>query len=103
MLAGILLSALPLVADATDTAPGAAVFARWCVHCHGEQAAAPGRLKLAWTRGVERSVLARRDDLDAAGIRRVVRRGQLEMPGFRPTEISDTELEAVIAWLTRPR
>ncbi|MFT4564869.1 MAG: mono/diheme cytochrome c family protein [Gammaproteobacteria bacterium] len=84
-----------------DSAQGEAVYKQQCTHCHGTQAAAPGRLKLEWSRGIENSVLSERRDLNADSIGRIVRRGQAEMPSFRKTEISDVELDALIGYLNR--
>ena len=79
---------------------GEAVFNRWCVHCHGTEAAMPGRMRLEWNHGKARSVLAERDDLDPAYVRQTVRHGRSEMPSFRITEISEAELNALINYLT---
>ena len=94
------LYAAPGLAEADG---GAVVFARWCAACHGDTPAAPGRLKLAWSRGVELSILTARPDLSAATVRRVVRQGQAEMPAFRKTEISDLELALLVRFLTDER
>jgi (+)-pinoresinol hydroxylase len=93
--------ALLLIASAaaSDDKDGKAVFQRWCGHCHGDQPGAPGRLRLGWNRGEEFARLEQRRDLDAATIARVVRLGQLEMPAFRKTEVSDADLAALIAYL----
>ena len=92
---------LPLAANATEAAGGQAVFMRWCTHCHGAQAAAPGTLRLAWNRGDAPTPLTAREDLSAAYVRQVVRRGLHEMPPFRSTEISPADLDAVVTFLTR--
>src|SRR5690606_13601039 len=52
-------------------------------------------------RGELPAELERRTDLSAAYIEAVVRDGYLSMPFFRPTELSDDDLEALIAYLTR--
>lgn len=96
------LALVPAVTPAEDNR-GAAVFQQWCAHCHDTAPAAPGRLRLAWTRGKDKSILADRTDLDPAYIRKVVRRGQAEMPSFRRTEISKSDLQALVLWLTRDR
>jgi len=46
-------------------------------------------------------VLAERADLTGAGIKTAVRSGMYIMPRFRKTEVSDAELDAIIAYLTR--
>ena len=99
-LIGVML-ALMIATAGADENEGKAVFQRWCVHCHGDQPSAPGRLRLVWNRGEEFSRLAQRHDLDAATIARVVRHGQLEMPALRKTELCDIELATLIQYLTR--
>ena len=47
------------------------------------------------------AVLAERTDLDAAYVKLIVRKGLNFMPFFRKTEVSDTELEAIAAYLAR--
>lgn len=86
---------------AEEVATGERVFQQWCIHCHGEDNSGPGTLRLAWDRGMERSLLTERDDLDGEYIRVVVRRGLDEMPSFRITEISEAELNALVDFLSR--
>jgi mono/diheme cytochrome c family protein len=91
-------------AQAADPPPaGKLVFDRMCAECHAPGHGHPGTQQLAWTRGDARSVLEQRTDLPAAYIRLVVRSGLLEMPAFRPTEITDDELRQLTEYLTRPR
>jgi len=52
-------------------------------------------------KGSKPAVLAERTDLTAAGIRSVVRKGMYIMPRFRKTEVSDAELDTIVAFLTR--
>jgi mono/diheme cytochrome c family protein len=95
---------VPLAIGVVGTAAaneGQQIFERWCVHCHGTQPAAPGRLKLEWTRGKENSVIAERGGIARETVIRVVRSGQAEMPGFRKTEIDDAALEALVDYLAR--
>jgi mono/diheme cytochrome c family protein len=89
------------LAAETAHAAGAAVYQRWCVHCHSAQVSAPGSLRLAWNRNEAPRALDERDDLRVAHVRQVVRHGLLEMPPFRTTELSDAALDAVAAYLTR--
>lgn len=102
-VAGALFGCLVSLAVAADDGAGKAVFERWCVHCHGEQPAAPGTLRLGWNRGAGQALLERRRDLDPAYIATTVRHGYLEMPSFRATEVSDAELAALVRYLgTQP-
>lgn len=78
---------------------GAALFARHCVHCHGEGDEATGTLQLARTRGADKALLAGRTDLPPEYIQFVVRNGLKAMPGFLPSEITDQQLGTLAGWL----
>jgi mono/diheme cytochrome c family protein len=100
-----------------QTAPaeknGKAVFNKWCAPCHGAEApktgmfatgALPGTLALGLKyQGKVPAVLEQRTDLTPAFIKTVVRHGLYGMPITRKTEISDGELDDVVAYLTRNR
>jgi len=100
-----------------QTAPseknGKAVFNKWCTPCHGAEApkggmfatgALPGTLALGLKyQGKVPAVLEQRTDLAPAFIKTVVRHGLYGMPITRKTEISDAELDDVVAYLTRNR
>ena len=49
------------------------------------------------------ALLEDRTDLSASSVRFFVRRGVSIMPFFRKTEVSDADLDAIAAYLTRPR
>jgi mono/diheme cytochrome c family protein len=94
--------------------PGQAVYINRCGSCHDAVPdevfgplflpPMPGTQVLAERyRGALPAVLHERTDLPAAYIETVVRRGLGSMPFFRPTEVSDDDLQALIAFLTRPR
>jgi hypothetical protein len=51
--------------------------------------------------GAEPAALAQRTDLKAAYIRLTVRQGRNIMPRTRKTEVSDADLDAIVAYLTR--
>lgn len=100
-----------------QTAPseknGKTVFDKWCTPCHGTQApktgmfaagALPGTLALGLKyQGKVPAVLEQRTDLTPAFIKMVVRHGLYGMPITRKTEISDAELDDVVAYLIRNR
>jgi (+)-pinoresinol hydroxylase len=102
-----------LPAQTPSETNGKAVFDKWCTPCHG--AVAPknvmfGTGALAGTsalavkyKGKVPAVLEQRTDLTPALIKTVVRHGLYGMPVTRKTEISDAELEDVVAYLTRNR
>ncbi len=87
--------------------PGEQVYQKWCWNCHGPS---EGRTRVpAATRALQNSykdsdipaVLDERTDLTPAIIRAFVRGGVYWMPPFRKTEVTDTELDALIEYLTR--
>ena len=80
---------------------GQEVFARHCVHCHGPSNEAVGTLQLARTRGKDKALLTERKDLPAEYIRIVVRNGLKAMPAFVPSDLTDTQLQALTEYLTR--
>jgi mono/diheme cytochrome c family protein len=102
-----------LLAQTPSETNGKAVFDNWCAPCHG--AVAPknvmfGTGALAGTsalavkyKGKLPAVLEQRTDLAPALIKSVVRHGLYGMPITRKTEISDAELEDIVAYLTRNR
>jgi mono/diheme cytochrome c family protein len=102
-----------LLAQTPSETNGKAVFDKWCAPCHG--AVAPknvmfGTGALAGTsalalkyKGKLPAVLEERTDLTPVMIKSVVRHGLFGMPITRKTEISDAELEDVVAYLTRSR
>jgi len=102
-----------LLAQTPSETNGKAVFDKWCTPCHG--AVAPknvmfGTGALAGTsalavkyKGKLPAVLEQRTDLTPALIKTVVRHGLYGMPITRKTEVSDAELEDIVAYLTRNR
>ena len=100
-----------VAAQTASETRGKAVFDQWCEPCHG--AVAPknvmfGNGALAGTsalavkyKGKLPAVLEQRTDLTPALIKTVVRHGLFGMPITRKTEVSDAELEDVVAYLTR--
>jgi mono/diheme cytochrome c family protein len=79
---------------------GHKVYDKWCFPCHGTGVGKPGTDSLA-ARGQKPAVLEERTDLTAPVIKTFVRHGVLFMPMFRKTEVSDAELDAICAYLTR--
>ena len=80
---------------------GEAAYRHNCLHCHADSQEAPGTLQLGRTRGKERALLVGRKDLPAEYIRFVVRNGLNSMPPFLPSQVSDAEIAAVAAYLSR--
>ena len=90
----------------TDGPPlerGAAVFNNWCstCHSHGPQNA-PGTASLQMKyQGSVPAPLEDRRDLTPEVVKVFVRNGVAMMAPFRKTEVSDADLEALAAYLTR--
>jgi mono/diheme cytochrome c family protein len=83
---------------------GREVYQYWCATCHGRGAGNPGTIALQAKHGGKvPALLEDRTDLSAASVRFFVRRGVSIMPFFRKTEVSDADLDAIAAYLTRPR
>lgn len=84
---------------------GQQVYDYWCATCHGAGRGRPGTIALtAKYKGTDRpGLLADRTDLSPAAIRLFVRNGISIMPMFRKTEVSDADLDAIAAYLTRRR
>jgi (+)-pinoresinol hydroxylase len=105
--AGLLIAMSMTFASAALAGPdqdqidrGHKVYDKWCFPCHGTGVGKPGTDSLA-ARGQKPAVLEERTDLNAPMIKQFVRHGVLFMPTFRKTEISDAELDAICAYLTR--
>jgi mono/diheme cytochrome c family protein len=103
----LLLLARPGTANAQNRAvadTGRELYQYWCATCHGRGAGFPGTVALqAKYGGKVPALLEDRTDLAAATVRFSVRRGVSIMPFFRKTEVSDADLDAIAAYLTRPR
>lgn len=89
-------------ATAADPAKGKQVFDRWCTQCHGRGPGHPGTQSLAVRyRGSTPEALEDRTDLTPRVTALYVREGVQLMPFFRKTEISDTELADLGAYLAK--
>lgn len=95
-------------APAADAGNGKRLYDRWCEGCHAPMT--PLRMPMAGTyvleqryKGTVPAVLTERTDLTPEFIRTIVRNGVNVMPGTRKTEISDAELDDLVAWLTQPK
>jgi mono/diheme cytochrome c family protein len=97
------LSTTGLAASSADLAQGQQVFDHWCAPCHGAGKGKPGTDALAakYADGSEPALLEQRTDLDPAVIEAMVRQGVSIMPIFRKTEISNADLRAMVAYLTK--
>jgi mono/diheme cytochrome c family protein len=102
---GALVLALAACACAADDATiqkGHQVYEKWCLPCHGAGEGKPGTIaSAAHYKGSKPAVLNERTDLTPEMIKAFVRNGVYVMPRFRKTEITDAELDALAAYLTR--
>lgn len=104
LLAASLSSApVALAQDARELPEGGRLYQAHCSYCHAAAPGRPGTAALARRLGKERSVLESRTDLQPAYVAHVVRFGMGAMIPLRRTEVGDRELEAITAWLARPR
>ncbi len=99
----IAMAAPSAMAQDTPPALGKQVFDEWCGICHGPPNGASGggtETLAALFQGTEiPAQLEDRTDLTAELVTTLTRQGRNTMPNFRKTEISDSELEALVAYL----
>lgn len=78
---------------------GKLVYQSYCASCHDAGPGHAGTMRLAIRLGEEKSVLVERDDLNQEYVKTIVRQGIMLMPPFRPSEINDSELDALARYL----
>ena len=100
LMVGVVFLPLSGSADDRDEDAGKALYERWCTPCHSEDPHAPGTQRLMKRSPDVEPVLNRRPGLSAEFVRVFVRGGAGVMPSFRRTEISEDELDQLIAYLT---
>jgi mono/diheme cytochrome c family protein len=96
------------IAQAAETAAktpapsGQAVYEHWCAPCHAPGPGHPGTQSLQIKYGGKiPPVLVDRSDLSPQAVAAFVRQGVLLMAPFRKTEITDAELAALSAFVTK--
>lgn len=98
------LSAAGILAAQTgdDVERGKAVFDNYCIHCHGTDPHNSGATVILQEKyaGAVPGSLEERTTLTPEFIREFVR-GDIGMAAYRPTEIPDSDLEALTAYLMR--
>jgi mono/diheme cytochrome c family protein len=94
--------AAALAQGSPDHARGRAVFAHWCAPCHAPGPGHPGTqsLQLKYN-GELPAVLEEREDLTPDAVELFVRQGVMSMAGFRKTEITDADLDALAAYVSQ--
>lgn len=91
-------------ATAAEPAPGKLVFDRWCAGCHfgknrlGALPAGTYALEQRYKGSVPSDLLSR-TDMTPEFIKAIVRSGVNAMPRTRKTEISDADLDLLIAYI----
>lgn len=97
----LILLLLPTAAPAQSQAGrGREIYQKWCTPCHGSGLGKPGTAAAA-AHGAKPAVLEQRTDLTPKMIETAVRQGLSFMPRFRKTEISNSDLAAIVAYLVR--
>jgi len=103
MRALLFLAALT-ACNAVFAADGKQVYEKWCAPCHAAGPGHPGTTALAALyKGAKPAALEDRTDLTSPVVKQFVRKGVSVMPFFRKTEISDVELDALAAYLSKKR
>jgi len=78
---------------------GEAIYQANCSHCHDPGMNNPGTQQLTKTRGEENGILIDRDNLVDVYVKTIVRNGLNGMPTFKPTQITESELDALAEFL----
>ena len=104
--AALVVASWARCAPAQDAARGKATFDHTCAPCHGAGVGDDGRAMLPGTdalrikyRGSLPALLEQRTDLNADAIRTFLRRGTWSMPPFRPTEVTEGDIQDIAAYL----
>ena len=92
--------------EAASVERGRARFDLSCAPCHGAGIGDDGRAMLPGTdalrikyQGALPALLEQRTDLNVEAIRTFVRRGTWSMPPFRPTELTERDIQDIAAYL----
>jgi len=114
LVVSLIALAAPLLAQAASPDNGKAVFEKWCLPCHGSRVATgfpgtsnamyPGTAALALKyKGQQPPLLTERTTLTAELVKTIVRTGLYGMPRTRKTEVSDADLDDIVAYLTQKK
>jgi len=106
VLAVLVIGSWATCASAQDAGRGKAKFDHTCAPCHGAGVGDDGRAMLPGTdalrikyQGSLPALIERRTDLNADAIRTFLRRGTWSMPPFRPTEVTEGDIQDIAAYL----
>jgi mono/diheme cytochrome c family protein len=78
---------------------GERIYRKHCSWCHDPGMNNPGTQQLTKTRGKANGILIERDNLVDVYVKTIVRQGLNAMPAFKPTQITESELGALAAFL----
>ena len=93
---------VPRVKATSGLERGKQVYEQWCAICHNEGVGMAGTLVLKMKyKGEVTPLLEERTDLTRDVIEYYVREGMGSMPYFRKTEVSDSDLDALVLHLTQ--
>jgi (+)-pinoresinol hydroxylase len=102
----LLASGVATAQDAGSVERGRAKFEHTCAPCHADGVGDDGRAMLPGTdalrikyKGALPALIEKRTDLNADAIRTFVRRGTWSMPPFRPTEVTERDIQDIAAYL----
>jgi mono/diheme cytochrome c family protein len=98
VFAAVFAGSMAVAAGADMT--GKEVFDHYCTYCHGSNDG-PGTMALKRSRGKDQALLTERTNLKSEYIEYVVRHGLKAMPPFAPSDLTDTKLKAVAAYLAK--
>lgn len=90
----------PAVVQIEAITDGKALFELYCIACHGAGLGYPGTMRLQERLSEDQAPLLNRDNLDPEYVKLVVREGFKLMPPFRPTEITDRQLDLLAGYIT---
>ena len=96
--AGVVFAAEEAALSAQEQ-QGKQLYGRTCIYCHGPGLWATNRIAKRLDK--DHALLENRTDLSPDGIRAIVRSGVGSMPPLRKTELSDADVDAIAAYLTR--
>lgn len=102
ILASTALGAAPAAETPEAAQRGEQIFNSRCIFCHGEGLGHPAWQMLAIKKGKDKAEILGRPDLTPVYIKHVVRNGFIEMPPFRPSEISNSDLDALANYVIHP-
>jgi len=104
MLIGVLVSLIACTGwsvDGQSQVPGQALFQQWCAACHASGPSYPAtRLLNQRYCGAIPGALEARTDLSPDSIARIVRNGAPGMPPRGENQLGNSELNAIIRYLT---